>query len=111
MSPSANFTTYSLPPSCKHGDAKSDAFGHRASYSLPRPQNNKATSSLFRSLFCSRPCFQQSVDAEEHGEEEDAAVGSDNVSEENLAPESESRDEPDCNLRMELQVSLDYYRT
>lgn len=91
MSPSANFTTYNLPPSRKN-DAKNDDFGHH-SYSLPRP---KATSSsLFRFLLCSRPCFQQSVDIQH---DDDATV---DLDEENL--DNGSHDE-DWNLRMELQV-------
>jgi len=94
MSPSANFTTYNLPPS-RNNDGKDDAFGHHA-YALPRPKgsNNNGSSSLFRFLLCSRPCFQQpSVDIQQHDEEADV-----DLEEENL-----DHDE-DLNVRMELQV-------
>ncbi|KAG0597720.1 hypothetical protein M758_12G016300 [Ceratodon purpureus] len=62
MSPSANFTTYRLPPSAK-SDIKANGFGHH-SHVLPR---TKATisSGLFRFLLCSRPSLQHSVDIEE----------------------------------------------
>jgi hypothetical protein len=88
MSPSANFTTYNLPPSRKN-DANNDAFGHH-SYTLPRPKANNS-SGLFRFLLCSRPCFQQSVDIQHDNE----APG--DLDEENL-----DHDE-DLILRMELQ--------
>ena len=97
MSPSANFTTYNLPPSGKN-DAKNDAFGHH-SYTLPRP---KATSSgLFRFLLCSRPCFQEPVDIDQ----DDATVDLDDENVHSSHLDSGSNDE-DWNLRMELQVSF-----
>lgn len=91
MSPSANFTTYNLPPS-RNNDGKDDAFGHHA-YALPRPKGNNNGSSLFRFLLCSRPCFQEpSVDIQQHDDEADG-----DLEEENL-----DHDE-DLNVRLELQ--------
>jgi len=63
MSPSANFTTYNLPPSDD---------GHRSSYTIPRPRGAGGSGSgramgAFRFLLCSRPCFQQSVDIDQEG--------------------------------------------
>lgn len=97
MSPSANFTTYNLPPAGKNG-AKSDAFGHH-SYALSRPK--AASSGLFRFLLCSRPCFQQSVDIDQ----DDATVDLDEENAHSSNLESGSNDE-DCNLRTELQAVM-----
>lgn len=91
MSPSANFTTYNLPPSRSKNE---EAFGHH-SYSVPRPKQANNNSLFFRFLLCSRPCFhQQSVDVNEdhHDDAHTADL------------EEGDRDSEDCILRMELQV-------
>lgn len=96
MSPSANFTTYNLPPSGRNSAKNEDAFGHH-SYTLPRP---KATSSsLLRFLLCSRPCFQQAVDIHR----DDAPVDLDLENGHSCTLDGGSNDE-DWSLRTELQV-------
>ncbi|KAG0623199.1 hypothetical protein M758_3G155800 [Ceratodon purpureus] len=97
MSPSANFTTYNLPPSGKN-DSRSDAFGHH-SYALSRPK--AASNGLFRFLLCSRPCFQQSVDIDQ----DDATVDLEDENARSSNFDSGSIDE-DWNLRMELQAVM-----
>lgn len=65
MSPGSNFTTYSLPtsPTAKNvGVQGIDALVHQT-YNLPRPKT-ASSSSLFRFLLCSRPCFQHYVDVD-----------------------------------------------
>ncbi|XP_024362736.1 uncharacterized protein [Physcomitrium patens] len=96
MSPSANFTTYRLPPPGKN-NITNDTFGHH-SYNLHRP---KASSGLLRFLFCSRPCFQQSVDIDEDNTSAD--VDEENFYNSNLDTGS---NDVDWNVRMELQAVM-----
>lgn len=101
MSPSANFTTYRLPPSSE-SDIKTNDFAHR-SYSLPRIKSG-TSSGLLRFLLCSRPCFHHSVDIE--GDNAAADLDEENAQSSNL--ENGSSD-VDLQLRMELQVRFLYF--
>lgn len=97
MSPSANFTTYNLPPSDD---------GHRSSYTIPRPRGAGGSSSgramgAFRFLLCSRPCFQQSVDIDQEGTSFDSHQH--HHLDEDHHVQSGNGDE-DWKARMEMQV-------
>lgn len=98
MSPSANFTTYNLPPSDD---------GHRSSYTIPRPRGAGGSGSgramgAFRFLLCSRPCFQQSVDIDQEGTSFDSHQH--HHLDEDHHVQSGNGDE-DWKARMEMQVT------